>query len=165
MFAEPSLEVFPLTVRNRRQGDRFQPYGMRGTKKIKNFLIDAKVPRYDAIVFHSLFVAIRFCGSSVIQPAKFLKLNLTPGNTFTYVMPATKPPSESVLISESCLQNRIRELGVQISTDYENQELVPTRRTQGQCAIFRRPCTCNICDGSPAIRIAVSGSDLNSCNS
>ena len=47
VFAEPSLEVFPLTVRNRRQGDRFQPYGMRGTKKIKNFLIDAKVPRYE----------------------------------------------------------------------------------------------------------------------
>ena len=47
VFAEPSLEAFPLTVRNRRQGDRFQPYGMRGTKKIKDFLIDAKVPRYE----------------------------------------------------------------------------------------------------------------------
>lgn len=46
VFAEPSLETCPLTVRNRRQGDRFQPYGMRGTKKIKDFLIDAKVPRY-----------------------------------------------------------------------------------------------------------------------
>ena len=34
----------PLTVRNRRQGDRFQPHGMQGTKKIKDFLIDAKVP-------------------------------------------------------------------------------------------------------------------------
>ena len=47
VFAEPSLEAFPLTVRSRRQGDRFQPYGMRGTKKIKDFLIDAKVPRYE----------------------------------------------------------------------------------------------------------------------
>ena len=47
VFVEPSLEIFPLTVRNRRQGDRFQPYGMRGTKKIKDFLIDAKVPRYE----------------------------------------------------------------------------------------------------------------------
>ena len=47
MFAEPSLETCPLKVRNRRQGDRFQPYGMRGTKKIKDFLIDAKVPRYE----------------------------------------------------------------------------------------------------------------------
>ncbi len=46
-FAYPSSETFPLTVRNRRQGDRFQPYGMRGTKKIKDFMINAKVPRYE----------------------------------------------------------------------------------------------------------------------
>lgn len=45
--AYPPSEAFSLTVRNRRQGDRFQPYGMRGTKKIKDFLIDAKVPRYE----------------------------------------------------------------------------------------------------------------------
>ena len=45
VFAKPSSETIPLTVRNRQQGDRFQPYGMRGTKKIKDFLIDAKVPR------------------------------------------------------------------------------------------------------------------------
>ena len=45
VFAKPSSETVPLTVRNRQQGDRFQPYGMRGTKKIKDFLIDAKVPR------------------------------------------------------------------------------------------------------------------------
>ena len=47
VFSKPSSETAPLTVRNRRQGDRFQPYGMRGTKKIKDFLIDAKVPRYE----------------------------------------------------------------------------------------------------------------------
>ena len=47
VLAEPSLETSPLMVRNRRQGDRFQPYGMRGTKKIKDFLIDAKVPRHE----------------------------------------------------------------------------------------------------------------------
>ena len=46
-FADTSSETFPLTVRNRRQGDRFQPYGMRGTKKTKDFFIDAKVPRYE----------------------------------------------------------------------------------------------------------------------
>ncbi len=45
VFAKPSSETIPLTVRNRQQGDRFQPYGMRGTKKIKDFLIDAQVPR------------------------------------------------------------------------------------------------------------------------
>ncbi len=37
----------PLIVRTRQRGDRFQPYGMRGRKKIKDFLIDAKVPRYE----------------------------------------------------------------------------------------------------------------------
>jgi len=46
VFAKPSSETVPLIVRNRQQGDRFQPYGMRGTKKIKDFLIDAKVPRF-----------------------------------------------------------------------------------------------------------------------
>ena len=44
-FVDFPSEAFPLTIRNRRQGDRFQPYGMQGTKKIKDFMIDAKVPR------------------------------------------------------------------------------------------------------------------------
>lgn len=44
-FVNFPSDAFPLTVRNRQQGDRFQPYGMRGTKKIKDFMIDAKVPR------------------------------------------------------------------------------------------------------------------------
>ncbi len=35
---------WPLKVRNRRDGDRFQPLGMSGTKKIKDFFIDEKVP-------------------------------------------------------------------------------------------------------------------------
>lgn len=35
-----------LYIRNRRNGDRFRPLGMRGTKKLKDFLIDRKVPRH-----------------------------------------------------------------------------------------------------------------------
>ena len=34
-----------LRLRNRRAGDRFRPLGMSGTKKLKDFLIDQKVPR------------------------------------------------------------------------------------------------------------------------
>lgn len=34
-----------LRVRNRRQGDRFKPFGMGGTKKLKEYFIDRKVPR------------------------------------------------------------------------------------------------------------------------
>jgi tRNA(Ile)-lysidine synthase len=35
-----------LHVRYRREGDRFTPYGMKGTKKLKDYFIDRKVPRY-----------------------------------------------------------------------------------------------------------------------
>jgi tRNA(Ile)-lysidine synthase len=37
--------TLPLKLRNRREGDRFQPFGMQGSKKVKDFLIDAKVPQ------------------------------------------------------------------------------------------------------------------------
>ncbi|SIS62088.1 tRNA lysidine(34) synthetase TilS [Salimicrobium flavidum] len=35
---------FPLIVRNRRDGDRMKPKGMKGTKKIKDIFIDRKIP-------------------------------------------------------------------------------------------------------------------------
>ncbi|MHB9093237.1 MAG: tRNA lysidine(34) synthetase TilS [Eubacteriales bacterium] len=37
----------PLTVRSRKPGERFSPHGQIGTKKLKKFLIDSKVPRLD----------------------------------------------------------------------------------------------------------------------
>ncbi len=37
--------VLPLTVRSRRQGDRFWPAGLGAAKKLKDFFISAKVPR------------------------------------------------------------------------------------------------------------------------
>lgn len=36
-------EVF--VIRNRRPGDRFHPLGMKGTKKLKEYFIDEKIPR------------------------------------------------------------------------------------------------------------------------
>jgi tRNA(Ile)-lysidine synthase len=36
---------FPLTLRNIRAGDRFRPFGLQGTQKIKKYFIDHKVPR------------------------------------------------------------------------------------------------------------------------
>ncbi len=38
---------FPLILRNFRPGDRFQPLGVRGTQKLKEFFIDHKVPRFE----------------------------------------------------------------------------------------------------------------------
>lgn len=34
-----------LFIRNRKSGDKFTPLGMKGTKKIKDFFIDEKIPR------------------------------------------------------------------------------------------------------------------------
>ncbi len=36
---------FPVIIRHFRSGDRFQPLGMTGTKKLKSFFIDRKVPQ------------------------------------------------------------------------------------------------------------------------
>ncbi|NLW19541.1 MAG: tRNA lysidine(34) synthetase TilS [Candidatus Cloacimonetes bacterium] len=38
---------FPLVVRSRRPGDRFQPLGMDSPVKLKNFFINAKLPRFE----------------------------------------------------------------------------------------------------------------------
>lgn len=35
----------PLFVRNRRPGDRFEPFGMGGKKKVQDIFVDAKIPR------------------------------------------------------------------------------------------------------------------------
>ena len=34
-----------LYIRNRKNGDRFFPYGMEGSKKIKDYFIDEKIPK------------------------------------------------------------------------------------------------------------------------
>ena len=38
---------FPLKLRQRQDGDRFHPFGMQGRKKLKDLLIDAKIPRQE----------------------------------------------------------------------------------------------------------------------
>ncbi len=41
----PDAVPWPLALRSRLPGDRFRPDGGRGTKKLKSWLIDRKVPR------------------------------------------------------------------------------------------------------------------------
>ena len=51
-------------------------------------------------------------------------------------MSTTQQLPESVLISEPCLQHRIRELGTQIATDYQHQELVLLGVLRGSVLFF-----------------------------
>ncbi len=44
--ADAAAVEFPLELRTRRPGDRFAPLGMKEMKKLKELLIDAKVPFY-----------------------------------------------------------------------------------------------------------------------
>ncbi|NQW18180.1 MAG: tRNA lysidine(34) synthetase TilS [Chloroflexi bacterium] len=44
-YLDAPTENMPLTVRNWIEGDRFQPLGMTGEKKLSDFFIDNKVPR------------------------------------------------------------------------------------------------------------------------
>ncbi|HHY45956.1 MAG TPA: tRNA lysidine(34) synthetase TilS [Firmicutes bacterium] len=44
-FLDRDLVTPPLTVRSRRPGDRFWPLGLGAPKKLKDFFIDARVPR------------------------------------------------------------------------------------------------------------------------
>ena len=39
-----AVDVASLCVRTRLRGDKFQPLGMAGTKKLKDFMIDEKIP-------------------------------------------------------------------------------------------------------------------------
>jgi len=44
-FFDMNSLFFPLMLRNARAGDRFRPFGLKGTQKIKKYFIDHKVPR------------------------------------------------------------------------------------------------------------------------
>jgi len=45
-FDIDKINLKELMLRNRREGDRFKPFGLRGTKKLSDFFIDKKIPRH-----------------------------------------------------------------------------------------------------------------------
>ena len=44
-FFDEDLVKFPLTLRNVRPGDRFNPLGMKGTQKVKDYFINNKIDK------------------------------------------------------------------------------------------------------------------------
>ena len=45
-YFAPGKVGFPVTLRSFSEGDRFVPLGMKGAKKLKDFFIDEKIPRF-----------------------------------------------------------------------------------------------------------------------
>ncbi len=45
-YFAPEKVGFPITLRSFSEGDRFVPLGMKGAKKLKDFFIDEKIPRF-----------------------------------------------------------------------------------------------------------------------
>lgn len=58
---DPDRAPFPWRVRMFRNGDRITPFGMTGSKKVKELFIDAKVPRSKRCA-----VPLLFCGDTLI---------------------------------------------------------------------------------------------------
>jgi tRNA(Ile)-lysidine synthase len=46
-FLDYHVLQFPLRLRNFRPGDKFQPLGVKGSQKLKEFFIDHKIPRFE----------------------------------------------------------------------------------------------------------------------
>ncbi|MEW6145099.1 MAG: tRNA lysidine(34) synthetase TilS [Thermodesulfobacteriota bacterium] len=47
VYLDSGKLAFPIEVRNFRAGDSFIPLGMKGEKKLKNFFVDEKIPRFE----------------------------------------------------------------------------------------------------------------------
>jgi tRNA(Ile)-lysidine synthase len=74
-WLNPTRVLLPLTARFWRPGDRFWPQGTRGPKKLQDFLVDAKIPRW--LRPHLPLVAaageiVWVAGLRVAEPVKLL---------------------------------------------------------------------------------------------
>jgi tRNA(Ile)-lysidine synthase len=47
VYLDAGKVEFPIEVRGFRAGDRFIPLGMKDEKKLKNFFVDEKIPRFE----------------------------------------------------------------------------------------------------------------------
>lgn len=85
IYLDAGRITFPLTVRSYKQGDRFHPLGLNGTKKVKDYFIDKKIPLterhlYPLIVSEGVIVSVAGLRASdeakiEIFPSKTLKIS------------------------------------------------------------------------------------------
>lgn len=78
--------IGPIVVRSRRAGDRFRPFGAAGERRLKSFLIDAKLPRWER-----QRLPLVEAGGQIVWVAGIRRSALAP------VMPATRHVLELAL--------------------------------------------------------------------
>ena len=124
---------FPLIIRSRKNGDRMSIKGMSGTKKIKAIFIDQKIP----IHLREEWPIVTDSKGNILWIPGIKKANTNslkgdnPNTSFillTYKsndssrgQPVMKRDIEKVLITEDQLQDKVREIGAQLTEDYQDQ--------------------------------------------
>lgn len=121
--------TLPLIIRTRLPGDKMKLKGSGGTKKIKEILITEKVPRH---LRDSLPIVTDFTGQILWIPGiKKSNQDTKPSREKKqYIIRYRKhlggkmsmhDDIQKVLISEEKIQEKIRELGVELTTEYEGR--------------------------------------------
>lgn len=92
-WMDPDRVQFPLEIRGPRPGDRFRPTGAAGSRKLQDFLVDRKIPRWLRSYLPlalSRGEIIWVAGLRVAEPVKLtaasrnvLEMEITPGNADT----------------------------------------------------------------------------------
>lgn len=129
MLLDAADITLPLIVRNRVNGDRMTMKGQAGSKKLKDIFIDAKIPRQER---DNLPVITDYTGKILWIPGvkKSAYDREFSRNKKQYIIRYTRNLGgnesmhndiQKVLISEDELQEKIRELGRELTTEYEGR--------------------------------------------
>ncbi|HBI7442398.1 TPA: bifunctional tRNA lysidine(34) synthetase TilS/hypoxanthine phosphoribosyltransferase HprT [Listeria monocytogenes] len=129
MLLDAEEITLPLIVRNRVNGDRMTMKGQAGSKKLKDIFIDAKIPRQER---DKLPVITDYTGKILWVPGvkKSAYDREFSRSKKQYIIRYTRNIGgnesmhndiQKVLISEDELQEKIRELGRELTTEYEGR--------------------------------------------
>lgn len=132
VFLDATACATPLIVRRRRPGDRMRPEGGRGTRRLQDIMVDARVPRalrdpWPIVVSGERIVWIPGVGVAEGSSAAIEQLALhlwiegmTGVDTATGIEKEYSMHDDmaKILITAEQIQERVRALGAQIAADY-----------------------------------------------
>jgi tRNA(Ile)-lysidine synthase len=109
----------PLMVRSRQPGDRLQPYGMKGTKKVQDVFVDAKVAEHTRDG-----VPLLVCGDEVVwipgyRIAARFAVNGKHAKSLRIKVVASRPETRAVLSNQSDGSDRSDGIGERSTSNFE----------------------------------------------